>query len=188
MNFKSVLLGFLTLEDLSGYELKAMMDRSVGFFFGATYGSIYPALRELEAHGMVEKTTIVQSRRPNKNVYKLTPAGYDYFRAQLDVPPAQENFRSEFMIKLFFGRHQRPEKLLEWITQERDFRQAQLRKLQETEKSIPAESVYPRMCLNFGLTYYTGTLSWLDEVEAQVRALAKQEQKLTANTKEDHDE
>src|ERR687883_548981 len=53
MNLKSVLLGFLTSRDLTGYELKHLMERSVGHFFGASYGSIYPALRDLEEAGLV---------------------------------------------------------------------------------------------------------------------------------------
>ena len=75
MNLRAVLLGFLTRGDLTGYELKGAMDESVGFFFGARYGSIYPTLRSLEEEGFVRSTLVVQSDRPNKKVYSLTPEG-----------------------------------------------------------------------------------------------------------------
>lgn len=172
MNFKSVLLGFLTIREMSGYEMKALIDESVGFFFGATYGSIYPAVRDLEVDGFVEKTIIIQHDRPNKNVYRITQAGRDYLKDQLRTPPAPDNFRSEFLIRLFFGRHIQPTQLLEWISQDRQIRQTLLNKLRETERGIPEHETFERMCLGFGLTYYTSTLAWLDEVEAQVRALA----------------
>lgn len=175
MNFKSVLLGFLAIRDMSGYELKAIMDNSVGFFFGSTYGSIYPALQELEAGGLVEKTTVVQQERPNKNIYHITSAGKSYFLTQMETPPALDTYRSEFLIRLFFGKHQRPEQLLRWIAQDRAFRQAQLQKLQETEKEIPSHEAFGRMCLEFGLTYFTSTLAWLDKVQEEVNELARRD-------------
>ena len=66
MDLRSVLLGFLRRGDHTGYELKAAMDESVGFFFGVSYGSIYPALKALEVGGMVRVREVVQSGKPNK--------------------------------------------------------------------------------------------------------------------------
>src|SRR3712207_8312837 len=76
--------------DLTGYELKHLMERSVGFFFGASYGSIYPALKDLEEACLVRSTRVVQSERPNKKVYAITQEGVAYFRGALDEPPAPD--------------------------------------------------------------------------------------------------
>ena len=95
MNLRAVLLGFLTRGDLTGYELKGAMDESVGFFFGASYGSIYPALRSLEEEGFARSTLVVQSDRPNKKVYSLTPEGRAYILEGLKKPLAADSFRSK---------------------------------------------------------------------------------------------
>ncbi|MCA1716011.1 MAG: PadR family transcriptional regulator [Actinobacteria bacterium] len=176
MDLKAVLLGFLTRGDLTGYELKAAMDESVGFFFGASYGSIYPALRSLEEEGFVRSTLVVQSDRPNKKVYSLTPEGRAYFVAALKEPPAANSFRSEFMVQLFFGRHQDPERLLAMIEDHRSSLRDSLERLRETEKKVREipQARFGLMCLRYGLSHYENTLAWLDDVEKEVRAIASE--------------
>lgn len=177
-----MLLGFLRREDCTGYELKAAMDESVGFFFGASYGSIYPALKALEAGGMVEVREVVQSGKPNKKVYSITPEGEAYFRSRLVESPAADSFRSEFLMQLFFGRHQDSDRLLEMISEYREARKAKLELLREIEQSAGDHaSPYEMMCLRYGLASFEATLSWLDETEAQVKALSRKEKQEVEN-------
>jgi DNA-binding PadR family transcriptional regulator len=176
MNLRAVLLGFLTRGDLTGYELKGAMDESVGFFFGASYGSIYPALRSLEEDGFARSTLVVQSDRPNKKVYSLMPAGRAYFFEALKEPPAEDTFRSEFLMQLFFGHHQDPEKVLALIGDHRASLRDSLEQLRRTEEEIREipQARYGLMCLRYGLVYYENTLAWLDDVEGEVRAIANE--------------
>ena len=174
MNLRSVLLGFLTRGDLTGYELKGAMEESVGFFFGASYGSIYPALRSLEDEGFVRSSLVIQSDRPNKKVYSLTPEGRAYFLEALEGPPAADSFRSEFLMQLFFGRHQDPQRLLALIGDHRSSLRDSLERLRETEEQIREvpQARFGLMCLRYGLARYENTLAWLDDVEREVRAMA----------------
>jgi DNA-binding PadR family transcriptional regulator len=176
MNLRAVLLGFLTRGDLTGYELKGAMDESVGFFFGASYGSIYPALRSLEEEGLARSTLVVQSDRPNKKVYRLMPAGRAYFFEALKEPPAEDTFRSEFLMQLFFGHHQDPERVLALIGDHRASLRDSLERLRRTEEEIREipQARYGLMCLRYGLVYYENTLAWLDDVEGEVRAIANE--------------
>lgn len=175
MDLKSVLLGFLRREDHTGYELKAAMGASVGFFFGASYGSIYPALKNLEAEGMVRVREVVQSGKPNKKIYTITQEGEEYFLARLGEQPAADSFRSEFLMQLFFGRHQDSDRLLEMISEFRDAQRGRLERLRRVEDSVKnIADPYEMMCLRYGLASFESTLSWLDETERQVRALANE--------------
>jgi DNA-binding PadR family transcriptional regulator len=176
MNLRAVLLGFLTRGDLTGYELKAAMDESVGFFFGASYGSIYPTLRSLEEEGLVRSTLVVQSERPNKKVYTLTPEGRAYFLEALKGSPAEDSFRSEFLMQLFFGNHQDPGRVLALIEDHRTSLRDSLERLRRTEEEIREipQARYGLMCLRYGLDYYENTLAWLDDVQREVRAIANE--------------
>ena len=49
-----VVLGLLADGPRSGYDIKAIVDRSTRFFWAASYGQIYPELRRLEAEGLIE--------------------------------------------------------------------------------------------------------------------------------------
>ena len=182
MDLKSVLLGFLRREDCTGYELKAAMDESVGFFFGASYGSIYPALKALEVGGMVQVREVVQSGKPNKKIYSIMPEGEAYFREQLKEQPAADSFRSEFLMQLFFGQHQDGDRLLALLSEHRATRMAKLETLRGIEAAVKdVADPYEMMCLNHGLTSLAATLSWLDETEAQVRALAREKRQEVGN-------
>lgn len=48
------ILGLLQEQDLHGYELKKRLGETLGPFSGASFGSLYPALRRLEAAGAVK--------------------------------------------------------------------------------------------------------------------------------------
>ena len=48
------ILGLLKEQALHGYELKKRLAEMLGPFSGASFGSLYPALRRLEAAGAVE--------------------------------------------------------------------------------------------------------------------------------------
>ena len=174
MNLKTVLLGFLAREDLTGYELKHLMERSVGYFFGASYASIYPALKGLEEAGLVRSTLVVQEERPNKKVYEITPPGRALFRERLaQESPADDNYRSELLMHLFFGEEHDPERLLAMIRDYEDRFRAKLESLRGVEEEFgEVMSPYQRMCLQSGVSHYRGRLEWAAGVEEQVRALS----------------
>ena len=48
------ILGLLQEQELHGYELKKRLGETLGPFSGASFGSLYPALRRLEASGAVK--------------------------------------------------------------------------------------------------------------------------------------
>jgi DNA-binding PadR family transcriptional regulator len=48
------ILGLLHEQELHGYELKKRLNETLGPFSGASFGSLYPALRRLEAAGAVK--------------------------------------------------------------------------------------------------------------------------------------
>ena len=49
-----VILGMLAWRPMSGYDIKATVDRSTRLFWAASYGQIYPELRRLAEAGLVE--------------------------------------------------------------------------------------------------------------------------------------
>lgn len=79
MDIKSILLGFLSRQPLTGYELKKRFSISFSFFSGASYGSIYPALKNRTGEGLVTRQIAIQEGAPNRKVYSLTAAGKKAF-------------------------------------------------------------------------------------------------------------
>ena len=97
-----VILGLLAWQPRTGYEIKQVTDQSTRFFWGASYGQIYPELRRLEADGLVESREEPRGRVPRR-VFSLTDAGRDALDAWLEEPDEAYEVRDEGLLKLFFG-------------------------------------------------------------------------------------
>ena len=97
-----VILGMLAWRPMSGYEIKALVDKSTRFFWAASYGQIYPELRRLAEAGLIEGKASPQGGR-QRNVYRLTRAGQRELEAWLGVDAGGFETRDEGLLKLFFA-------------------------------------------------------------------------------------
>jgi len=93
MSLKYALLGFLNYQPMTGYELKKFVDTSVADFWSGELSQIYSTLKQLEADSLAEVNVEVQTDRPNRKVYSITPRGRAAFSGcaeflQMDVTDA----------------------------------------------------------------------------------------------------
>jgi PadR family transcriptional regulator, regulatory protein AphA len=106
MNVKTLCLGYLSLRDATGYEIKKdVEDGLFSHFIEASYGSIYPALNQLALDGLVTCREEEQSGKPDKKVYAITDSGLKALRTALSVVPAQDKYKSEFLFVMFLQQH-----------------------------------------------------------------------------------
>lgn len=113
MNTKELCLGTLLLGDASGYEIKGMFENAFRHFQRISYGSIYPALNSLADDGLVDFTSEVQSGRPDKKIYSITPKGRLHFATALNKAEPKESFQSDFLTLILFSNTLTPERLKE---------------------------------------------------------------------------
>jgi PadR family transcriptional regulator AphA len=97
-----VILGMVSREPRSGYEIKAAVDNSTRFFWAASYGQIYPELKRLSEAGLVEGADSPTGGR-KRTVYAITDAGREALRDWLRQPPQTYETRDEGLLKLFFA-------------------------------------------------------------------------------------
>ncbi len=103
MSLKHALLGLLTYQPMTGYELKQFFDSTVKHFWNAELSQIYPTLKALEEQGFVDKEVAVQENRPNRKIYRITHGGREEFQRWAREPMPSADLRDAFMIKVFFG-------------------------------------------------------------------------------------
>ncbi len=71
-----VILGLLTFREMSGYDLKQLINKSIThFYWSPAKSQIYGELRRLESHGLVTMREVPQTLRPDKRLYQITPQG-----------------------------------------------------------------------------------------------------------------
>ncbi len=111
MDVKTLCLGVLTGQDLTGYDIKRTCEEVFRHFFVAGFGSIYPALAELQRDGLVTATNVEQKKRPAKKVYHITPAGRAALEAELIATAPRHKVRSEFLALMYFAHLMPPERV-----------------------------------------------------------------------------
>ena len=98
-----VILGLLSHEDLTGYDIKKRIDNVIGFFWKGSFGNIYPALAGMEEQGLVQKIQSDKSGGREKIFYHITFSGLDAVREWLKNDQASNELRYETLLKLHFG-------------------------------------------------------------------------------------
>ncbi|MEZ5865501.1 MAG: PadR family transcriptional regulator [Geminicoccaceae bacterium] len=111
MDVKTLCLGVLTAQDLTGYDIKRTCEEVFRYFFVAGFGSIYPALAELQRDGLVTVTSVEQKKRPDKKVYHITDAGRAALEAELVTTAPRHKVRSEFLALMYFAHLLPPERV-----------------------------------------------------------------------------
>jgi len=95
------ILGLLSREDLSGYDLTQRMKGPVGYFWSARHSQIYPELARLEDGGYVTHRVIEQRERPDKKVYEITDGGLEVLKSWVTQPPMPRPTRDELTLKTY---------------------------------------------------------------------------------------
>ena len=98
------LLGLLSIEPMSGYDIRREMRESLSFFWNESYGQIYPALKRLWAQGLIAPANSGRKGGRDRQAYTLTSKGRAHLRQWLGDPPRQAPISNEFLLKVFLGR------------------------------------------------------------------------------------
>ncbi len=97
-----IILGLLGAHPMSGYDIKQAFDRALASYWNAGNSQIYTTLKSLNSAGLVEAEVIVQKSRPNRKVYRLTPAGQAELERWLQEEVPERFSKDDFLTKLFF--------------------------------------------------------------------------------------
>jgi DNA-binding PadR family transcriptional regulator len=167
----AAVLGLLMDRVSSGYDLNKRIHRSVGFFWTPAKSHVYGTLARLVEAGLATARAVPQETRPDKQVYRITAAGR---RALLDwlensrLEPAR--FKNTFLLKIFFGRHLEPAKLIAHIEEGRAEVQEELSQLEAIAATIDRErDFHGWLTLTYGLERDRATVGWADAVLEELR-------------------
>ncbi len=163
------LLGLLSLRPQTGYELKKMVEGSIGNFWSESFGQIYPALKRMVADGLAEVSDDEGTGGRERKVYRLTSTGHERLRAWLAMPAVEQVPRNELLLKLFFGDQADRSKLCALVEEKRARIAEDLVRFDGIEASI--STAYPGhpglpfwlMTVRYGKAEAHGLLAWCDE-------------------------
>ena len=186
-----VLLGLLTIQPMSGYDLGQLIRTSVGHFWRESYGQIYPNLKRLAAEGLVTAITERHKGKPDRRIYSITGKGRERLAKWLAVEPQPEIPRNELLLKLFFGAQVSPEIPIANLGRMVEEERALLKQFRQAEQEIAGNRQYPdapywRMTARFGLLELEAHLRWAQETLAELRKIAGNRKKTTERKGKHH--
>jgi len=173
-----VILGILAVHPhQSGYEIRKTIQQTVGFFWGESFGQIYPALKRLAAEGLIVPSSSCTSSRSNRQEYSLTPAGHICLQHWLALPYREDPPRDEFLLKLFFGRDAAPGACISHLRHFQEKNRYILATLEQLEPMARAYSSqnpgfpYWMLTLSFGKAQLRSALEWSESALAMLSSL-----------------
>jgi len=168
-----VILGMLRTQSHTGYEIKALVDKSTRFFWAASYGQIYPELKRLEEAGLVKGEAQAQGGRRRRS-FSLTPEGRRELEDWISSgEPLHLELRHEGLLRFFFADVVDPAEQVELV---RDMREMHERTRREMEGIRPhAEEAraergqeFPMKTLEFGIAYQEFIADWCSRMEREI--------------------
>ncbi len=164
-----IILGLLSHEPLSGYDIKKRVDLIVSHFWNVGFAQIYPTLAELEREGLIKKMDAEETRGPQRNVFEATERGRLALRQWLEQPAAKEYTKYEILLKLYFSAGMPVKQSVLAIQDFRERQQRSLDMVQGFKKQLEsvldqeADHLYYYLTVLFGERVYDAYLSWADE-------------------------
>lgn len=156
MDIRSIILGFLSERDMTGYEVRKRFSLSFSFFSELSYGSVYPALKALEKDGFVSMQDEAEQGPRRRKVYRITESGREVFLSALAAPVAIQRQKSEFLMRLFFFSNLTPFQQKTLATTYVDSVRAVRDQLEAVRPDIEERANrWQYLCFQFGLRFYS---------------------------------
>ncbi len=163
------ILGLLNYYPMTGYEIMIVFRDSLHFFWSAQTSQIYRELQTLETKGWVEKTTVPQQGKPDKNIYNITPVGREELLHWLSDGEPVLSSRSQILMKVFFLGEQGREENIRYFEGLREYCGIFLQSLDAAQEhiaqyrtliSVPEKAAYWEMTVDFGRRNMRMYMDW----------------------------
>jgi DNA-binding PadR family transcriptional regulator len=103
MDIQFAILGLLSWQSLSGYDIKKIIAESEVFYWSGNNNQIYNSLIALHKQGLVTQEVIQQESLPAKKIYTLTKSGRQKLQEWLLSPPELPDLHNHFLIQLIWA-------------------------------------------------------------------------------------
>jgi len=155
------LLGLLSHRPMTGWELYASFEDTIGNFWSITRSQVYRELRTLAERDLIE---IGASGVRDRRSCTITPLGRQTFSTWISRMPGQEQIRFPLLLTVFFGDAVPPDRLREACVAHRRIHAERLATYEAQLPDARAAGEYPALALEFGIRYERTVLAWIDDL------------------------
>jgi DNA-binding PadR family transcriptional regulator len=157
------ILGLVAHRERSGYDLLKTIENGVGFFWTPAKSQLYALLPKLVDRGLLTARRVEQDKRPDKTLYRITPAGRRALREGLEQASPTVD-RNPFELRVFFGEHMRPGAVRAMVEARPEQQRAHLAALEQIEPEVdPKRDLYPYLTLLAGKENAKAAIRWAEQ-------------------------
>jgi DNA-binding PadR family transcriptional regulator len=164
--FEHVLLGLVCLSPASGYDLKRIFAATPMGIYQPSSGALYPALRRLEAKGLVRASALngagESARR--RRVYEPTEVGraahLTWLRTPIEPFTVSRDLGLHLMRFVMMEHVFSRDEVLAFLNNLSDALAAFTAQLEQYAAVPPAGDRHPRLALDHGLAVHRASLEW----------------------------
>ncbi|WP_309126898.1 PadR family transcriptional regulator [Microbacterium sp.] len=168
-----IILGFLTVQPMSGYDLIRAFRTSAAYFWNADKAQIYRTLSRLVEAGHARKEIVPGRDAPDRAVHHITDAGRHALTEWLQSDPAEQPERDAFIARIFFAGSLEVEALQGVIGLRLEAARSSLGELRALRSSVPSpDPGHDRagwlrsMTLDHGIRTNETHIDWLEQLLA----------------------
>lgn len=172
--FEQVLLGLVCLSPSSGYDLKRMFATTPMGVYQPSSGALYPALRRLEAKGLVwaRPDTASKSAR-RRRVYEPTQAGraahVTWLRRPVDPATVANDLGLHLMRFVMMEPVVPRDEVLGFLRDLKDALAAFIAGLERYPMIAHVNELHPHLAVDHGLAVHRASLDWAERTIAALR-------------------
>ena len=170
MSLNHSILGFLSYGSMTGYDLAKAFGSSVRFFWYAQTSQIYLELNKLEKKECVTCEIIIQTEKPSKKLYSITPKGKEEFLRWLSEENDEfsKGSKNAFLMKVFFSGCRPPKECIDMLNEFISDCSRYLNEMQQIPDSIghygslvgPEQKLYWELSADYGYSYIQMCMDW----------------------------
>lgn len=177
MTIQYAILGLLSWQPLSGYDLKKIISDSDIFYWSGNNNQIYNTLVQLHKEGLVSQQVQPQENLPAKKIYSITEKGKSELRAWVLSAPEMPEIRNNFLIQLAWSEVLSDEEMDVLLTRYEEEMNLQVRMLEEKSRRpafdparSPRESYIWQMLADNTRITYQCQLDWVRQVRSELKS------------------
>jgi len=163
---EAAVLGLLRNDEMSGYDLRKLVDRTVGYYWTPAKTQIYTALPRLVDRGLATRRRVAQTERPDKHLYAVTAEGHAAVDEWIREAPLDAGLgRNVLLLKLALAGDEHAATLAEQVRERRaEAEQLRAELIELDAAGGSGEPPFEHLTRRYGFFYVDALLQWTGEV------------------------
>ena len=181
MALRYAVLGLLSKEKLTGYDLTQKFHSHISHFWNAHHTQIYRELQKLESDGLVSHDLVEQHDRPDKKIYALTDQGLHDLLVWMGEAPKNPSMKNETLLRVSLFHLIPPDQAMEYLESSKANYEKVLYAMQhwgtenlgDATEAPTREMIGEVLTLDFGMRYVQTWIEWCEYAIRMFRSLAE---------------